>query len=98
LTKGWTLEIVEERSFAPAASPYGLRRTRSLIWCKGEPDDHGKFIDVDGCRWRIERCYAIYGPLGNDPTAYGFEPFDSIEQAAEEWGLTQISEEAVDDE
>jgi hypothetical protein len=86
LTKGWTLPIVT-RSVETAASTYGLRRTRSMVWCKGELDDNGSFVDADNCRWRIVRCYAIFGPMGNDPTAYGYEPFDSVEQAAESWGL-----------
>ncbi|MBR5887728.1 MAG: hypothetical protein IKZ07_05910 [Akkermansia sp.] len=90
LTKDWTFPVAEERSVATAASTYDLRRTRAMVWCKGELDDHGSFVDADNCRWRIVRCYAIFGPLGGDPTAYGYEPFDSIEQAAEEWGLTPI--------
>lgn len=96
LTKGWTLPIAECRSVETAASTYDLRRTRSLVWCKGELDDHGSFVDADNCRWRIVRCYAIFGPLGSDPTAYGYEPFDSIEQAAEAWGLTPFM--AIPDE
>ena len=85
-TKGWTLTVYEYRPAATAT--YSLRRVRSVVWCRREQGTNGGFIDETGARWQIDRCAAIFGRLGNDPTAYGYEPFDSVEHAAEEWGLT----------
>lgn len=84
-SKGWTLTVHEYR---PAeASTYSLRRVRNVAWCRRELSEYGSYVDADGFRWQIDRCAAIFGPHGQDPTDYGYDPFDSVEQAAEEWGL-----------
>ena len=84
-TKGWTLTVHEYRP--AAAATYSLRRVREVVWCRREQSDLGSYVDATGTRWQIERCAAIFGRLGNDPTAYGYTPFDSVEQAAESWEL-----------
>lgn len=85
-TKGWTLTVREYRPAATAT--YSLRRVREIVWCRVAACEHGSYANVHGVRYNIERCTAIYGAHGQDPTDYGYEPFDSVEQAAEEWGLT----------
>lgn len=84
-TKGWTLTVHEYRP--AAAATYSLRRVRSVVWCRVAVCEHGSYANVHGVRFNIERCVAIYGEHGQDPTDYGYEPFDDVEQAAEEWGL-----------
>lgn len=84
-TKGWTLTVHEYRP--AAASTYSLRRVREVVWVRCEQVEHGSYVAADGTRWHIERCAAIFGLHGNDPGAYGYTPFDSVEQAAEEWEL-----------
>lgn len=95
-TKGWTLTVHEYR---PAeASTYSLRRVRSVVWCSPSPCEHGSYVDNFGTRWHIDRCAAIFGRLGQDPAAYGYTPFDSVEQAAEHWALQPyVDPEAMDD-
>lgn len=85
-TKGWTITVHEYRP--AAAATYSLRRVREVVWCSPSPCEHGSYVDNFGTRWKIDRCAAIFGPHGQDPSAYGYTPFDSPEQAAEEWGLT----------
>lgn len=85
-TKGWTLTVYEYRP--AAAVTYSLRRVREVVWCRRELSEYGSYVDAAGTRWQVERCAAIFGRLGQDPAAYGFEPFDSVEQAAEAWSLT----------
>ncbi len=92
-TKGWTLTVHEYRP--AAAATYSLRRVRSVVWCHCEQTEHGSYAAADGTRWQIERCAAIFGPNGQDPTAYGYTPFDSVEAAAEQWGLHCYSEEEI---
>ena len=86
-TKGWTLTVHEYRPAAVAT--YSLRRVREIVWCRKVPCEHGSYVDSIGTRWQVERCAAIFGPHGQDPTAYGYEPFDSEEQATEEWELKE---------
>jgi hypothetical protein len=84
-TKGWTLTVYEYRP--AAAVTYSLRRVREVVWCRKNQDKNGSYVDAASNRWQVERCAAIFGRLGQDPSAYGFEPFDSVEQAAEHWQL-----------
>jgi hypothetical protein len=81
---------IDEYTEASAATTYSMRRVRQVVWCKIVDRECGSYVGVNNERFNIERCVAVYGPKGNDPTAYGYEPFDSVEQAAEEWGLTSV--------
>lgn len=85
-TKGWTLTVHEYRP--AAAATYSLRRVREIVWCRVAMCEHGSYANVHGVRYNIEHCVAIYGEHGQDPTDYGYEPFDSVEEAAESWNLT----------
>lgn len=85
LNKGWTLTVAEYRP--AAAVTYSLRRVRQVVWCRKGQDDNGRYVAADGTRWQVERCAAVFGPLGQDPAAYGYAPFDSVEHAAEVWEL-----------
>lgn len=87
-TKGWTITVHEYRP--AAAATYSLRRVRSVVWCRKEQAEHGSYVDTTGARYNIEHCVAIYGEYGNAPATYGYEPFDSMEQAAVEWGFDLI--------
>lgn len=83
---GMTLTVYEYR---PAAvTTYALRRVRQAVWCRMAENTDGSYVSDGGERFEIDRCAAIYGPLGSDPTAYGYEPFDSVEDAAAWFGLT----------
>ena len=84
-TKSWTLTVHEYRP--AAAATYSLRRVREVVWCRKTQTEMGSYVDTTGARYNIEHCVAIFGPQGQDPMAYGYTPFDSVEQAAEEWGL-----------
>lgn len=89
-TKGWTLTVHEYRP--AAAATYSLRRMRSVVWCRKERAEHGSYVDSTGTRWQVERCAAIFGPHGQDPTAYGYEPFDSVDAATDYWEITPYVE------
>lgn len=87
-TKGWTLTVYEYR---PAtAVTYSLRRVREVVWCRKQNAEYGNYLDDDGKHWHIERCAAIFGILGQNPAAYGYEPFESVEEAVIQWGLALI--------
>ena len=95
-TKGWTLTVHEYRP--AAAATYSLRRVREVVWCRREQSDLGSYVDSTGTRWQIDRCAAIFGALGQDPAAYCYTPFDSVEQAVEFWGLVPYeSPDAIDE-
>jgi hypothetical protein len=82
--KNWELTIQER----PAeAATYSLRRVRKVVWVRKVPTENGSYVDASGLRWQTEWCSAIYSPRGNDPSLHGYEPFDSVEQAVEAWGL-----------
>lgn len=97
-TKGWTLTVQEYRTAEAAVATYSLRRVREVIWCRLSMCEHGSYANVHGVRYNLESCVAIYGPKGQDPTDYGYEPFDSVEQAAEEWGLTPYQDPETEEE
>lgn len=89
-TKKWTLTVYEYR---PASTgTYSLRRVREVVWCRKQNAEYGNYLDGEGKHWQVERCAAIFGILGQNPAAYGYEPFDSVEQAAEFWGLSEIED------
>ena len=81
--KNWELTI-QARA---AAATYSLRRVRQVVWVRRAQSEYGSYVDSLGSRWQVEWCSAIYSPRGNDPTLHGYEPFDSVEQAVEAWGL-----------
>ena len=82
--KNWELTIQER---AAEVATYSLRRVRKVVWVRKLRDENGSYVAADGSRWQAEWCSAIYSPLGNDPTLHGYEPFDSVAQAVEAWGL-----------
>lgn len=83
--KNWELTIQVR---AAEVATYSLRRVRKVVWVRKVPTENGRYVAADGSRCQTEWCSAIYSPLGNDPTLHGYEPFDSVEQAVEAWGLT----------
>lgn len=87
-TKGRTLTVHEYRPAEAAVATYSLRRVREVVWCRKVQAEYGSYVDNFGTRRQIDRCAAIFGPHGQDPTAYGYTPFDSVEAAAEQWELT----------
>lgn len=82
--KNWELTIQER---AAEVATYSLSRVRKVVWVRKVREENGSYVDADGSRWQAEWCSAIYSPRGNDPTLHGYEPFDSVEQAVEAWGL-----------
>lgn len=95
-TKGWTLTVHEYRP--AAAATYSLRRVRSMVWVRCARVAHGAYVAADGTRWQLDRCAAIFGEHGNDPEAYGYAPYDSVDQAAEEWGFTPYIEPEMEEQ
>lgn len=93
--KNWELTIQERAS---EVATYSLRRVRKVVWVRRVQSEHGGYVDADGERWQTEWCSAIYSPLGNDPTLHGYEPFDRVEQAAEQWGLVPYVDPNAEDE
>lgn len=83
---GKTITVYEYRPAAVAN--YSLRRVRQVLWCRAIPDTLGNYVNAAGNRVHIEQCVAIFGPLGSDPNAYGFAPYDSLDHATESLGLT----------
>ena len=90
-TKGWTITVHEYR--AAAAATYSRRRVREVVWCRRATEANGTFVDGTGKRWNIERCAAIFGRLGNDPSAYGYAPFESVAAAVAEWQLEFVQDD-----
>ena len=95
-TKGWSITVHEYRS--STAATYSLRRVREVVWCRRVWDEFGGYVDLIGNRVRLERCAAIFGEHGSAPEEYGYTPFDSVEQAAEEWDLTPYQETETTDQ
>ena len=84
-SKGWAITVHEYRPAAVAT--YSLRRMRSVVWCRAEACEHGAYTAANGTRCSIEYCAAIFGEHGNAPSAYGYDPFDSVQHAVATWGL-----------
>ena len=82
--KNWELTIQER---AAAVSTYMLRRVRKMVWVRRGLSEYGGYVAADGSRWLLEWCSAIYSPRGNNPALHGYEPFGSVEEACEAWGL-----------
>lgn len=95
-TQGWALTVHEYRT--AAAATYSLRRVRSVVWCRCEQAEYGSYVADDGTRWQIERCAAIFGAKGQHPADYGYTPFDSVEDAAEQWNLTPYIEPEMEEQ
>ncbi len=86
-TKGWTLIVQTHQEPKTAISTYSLRRKQAIVWCCKAACDIGIYVDTHGNRYQIEWCSAIFSPKGNAPELHGYEPFHSIEEAAETWQL-----------
>lgn len=93
--KNWELTIQER---AAEVATYSLRRVRKVVWVRKLSAENGSYVDASGLRWQTEWCSAIYSPRGNDPTLHGYEPFDSVEQAVEAWGLMPYEELELEQE
>ncbi|MBR2125211.1 MAG: hypothetical protein IJ943_00575 [Akkermansia sp.] len=92
-TKGWTLTIYEYRKNVPAT--YSLRRVREGVWCRKTPSEHGRYADNSGKRWQVEYCADIFTPHGHPPSELGYELFETVNEATENWGLYLMEESAT---
>lgn len=82
-TKGWEITVASTYDEAGAISTFALRR----IWVRKTKNEFGQYIDVNGTRWLVESCVAMYTHDGSEPDAHGYEPYRSLEVALEAWGL-----------
>lgn len=57
-------------------------------------NEYGSYVDEAGIRFQVEWCSAVYSPTGQTPESLGYEPYESIEAAAEAWGLRHPQPEA----
>ena len=78
---GWVLTYQTYEADASASSTLALRR----IWVRKTQDENGTYVAADGSRWYVEWCA---GMIGAEPADHGYEPFRSVDAAAEYWGLT----------
>ena len=79
-SKGWVLTIQTYEAEAGAVSTFALRR----IWVRKRAEQNGSYVATDGTRWQVEWCATM---VGGDPQEHGYEPFRSVEAAAEYWEL-----------
>lgn len=92
-TKGWVLTIYEYRKNEPTT--YSLRRVREGVWCRKTQSEHGRYTDNTGNLWQVEYCAALFTPHGNTPSELGYELFETIHEATENWGLYLIEDSAA---
>jgi hypothetical protein len=50
--------------------------------------EYGSHVDAAGVRYMVDWCNCIYSPENITPEQLGYEPFESMEEALEVWGLT----------
>lgn len=92
-TKGWTLTIHEYRKNKSAT--YSLRRMRESVWCRKTLSEYGLYADNFGNRWQVEYCADIFTPDGTPPSELGYELFETVNEATENWGLYLMEESAT---
>lgn len=82
-TKGWDITVASSYDEAGASSTFALRR----IWVRKTENEFGQYVDVNGTRWLVESCVAMYTHDGSEPDAHGYELFRSVDAAVAYWEL-----------
>lgn len=60
-----------------------------MIWVKKTEDENGGHIDADGKSYFLEWCHKFYTKQRSSIQSFGYEQFESLEEAVEYWGLTE---------
>lgn len=81
--KGWTVMTQWTGTPTNTASTFGLKR----IWVRKREAEQGEYEAQDGSRWQIEWCDMLSAPDASTPEDHGYELFQSVEVAAEQWDL-----------
>jgi hypothetical protein len=82
-SKGWNIEVTSTWDVSAASTTFGMRR----IWVRKTQDEQGNYVAVDGTRWVVESCVAMYNADGSEPEAHGYELYRSTDAAVAYWEL-----------
>lgn len=85
---GWTVTV--QWNGKATVSTFSLRPTPPPpVYVKREQAPDGEYEDARGTRYAIDWGHEVVSPQG-EPEALGYELFESVEAALEEWGLAYV--------
>ena len=83
--KGWTVTV--QWNGTATASTFAQRPApQPPVYVKREKADDGEYEDAAGQRWMVDWGHEVVSPQG-EPEALGYELFESVDAALEQWGL-----------
>lgn len=64
-----------------------------MIWVKKTEDENGGHIDADGKSYFLEWCHKFYTKQRSSIQSFGYEQFETLEDALQQWGLAEKPQE-----
>jgi hypothetical protein len=59
-----------------------------MIWVKKTETEYGNYVNSEGKRYTLSWCHKVYSRGNVTEESLGYEPFDSMEDAISQYGLT----------
>ena len=69
-----------------------------MIWVRKTEDEQGSYVAADGCRYVVDWVHKLYCPCGLSEQEHGYEPYESMEDALNAWGLTEWVDPEAEEE
>ena len=89
--KGWTVTI--QWNGTATSSTFALRPTPTPpVYTKCVQNEYGLYVDATNARYSVEWGHIITSPDGKSPEELGYQQFNSLEEALNQWGLTEYIE------
>lgn len=89
--KGWT--ITTQWNGTATASTFALRPTPVLpVYVKREHSEYGGYVDATNTHYTVDWGHIVTNPDGKTPLELGYQQFNSLEEALNQWGLIEYNE------
>ena len=89
--KGWT--VTTQWNGTATSSTFDLRPTPTPpVYAKCVQSEYSWYIDATNTRYSVEWGHVITSPDGKSPEELGYQQFNSLEEALNQWGLTEYNE------
>lgn len=64
-----------------------------MIWVKKTEDENGVYVDSEEKIYIVEWCHKLYTKERSSIQSFGYEQFETFEDALQQWGLTEKPQE-----
>ena len=89
--KGWSVAV---SGFTITAGGVATMALRKPVYARRTRNDEGEYIDNDGARWSVRYGNTVLANwVANEQL--GYEEFSTLEDALEQWGLSEFTPEPL---